>query len=201
MHTLDQPPLPEVPRFSHDMQAFLRTTARSRPAHRRRAGRPYLAVAAAAAAVIAAVVFGIVHILGPGGPARGHPSGPVQLASFSVTTAPNGLVMLRLTPGQLRDPNSLRQALAHAGVPALVTAHSVCYLPGPNAQLLQVLPGRPHRVKGGTVWTINPAAIPAGQELSIGYYQVSSGFGIHISLVPEHRTLTCGATPPVPPHG
>jgi hypothetical protein len=200
MHTLDQPPLPKVPQFSHDMQAFLVTTARSRLAHRPRARRRYLAVAAAA--VIAAVVFGIVHALGPGGPTRGHPSGPIELATFSVTTATNGLVTLHLTPGHLRDPNTLRQALAHAGVPALVTADSVCYVPGPNAQLPQVLPVPQHKARGGTVWTIDPSAIPAGEELSIGYYQVPpSGFGIHVSLVPEHGSLICSSTPPVPPRG
>jgi hypothetical protein len=200
MHTLDQPPLPKVPQFSDDMQAFLLATARSRLAHRQRARRRYLAAAAAAAAVIAAVVFGIVHSLGSGGTARGYPSGPVGPARFSVTAA-NGLVKLQLTPGQLRDPNALRQALAHAGVPALVTADSVCYVPGPNVQLPQVLPA-PHReANGDTVWTINPAALPAGVELSIGYTQAPSGFGIHVSLVPEHGSLTCAATPPGPPRG
>ena len=151
--------------------------------------------------MIAAVVFGIVHSLGTGGTTGGHPSGPVKLASFSVTTAANGLVTLQLTPGQLRDPNSLRQALAHAGVPALVTADSVCVVPGPSALLPQVLPARHREAHGSTAWTINPAAIPAGVELSIGYYQVPSGFGVHVSLVPEHGSLTCSATPPAPPRG
>lgn len=200
MHTLDQPPLPRVPRFGRDMEEFLVATARSRLAHRPWAGRRYLAVAAAAA-LIAAAAFGIVQVLGSGGTTRGRPAGPVKLATFSVTAAANGLVTLQLTPGQLRDPSALRQALAHAGVPALVTADSVCVVPGPSDLLPQVLPARPRQANGGTVWTINPAAIPAGVELSIGYYQVPSGFGIHVSLVPEHGSLTCRATPAAPPRG
>ena len=198
MRTLDRPELPEVPQFSRDMQAFLRTAAGSRLARRQRAGRRYLALAVAAVAVIAAVVFGIVHTSGPGGAPHGRSTGPAGLARFSVTSA-HGLVTLQLTPGRLRDPNALRRALAHAGVPALVTAGSVCYVPGPSNSLPQVLPARQHHAAGRMVWTINPAAIPAGDELSIGYYQVPGGFGIHISLVPEHGPLICRGTPPTPP--
>jgi hypothetical protein len=47
--------------------------------------------------------------------------------------------------------------------------------------------------------TISPAAIPPGSELSIGYFQVSGGSGIHITLVPEHASLTCTSTPPARP--
>ncbi len=32
-----------------------------------------------------------------------------------------------------------------------------------------------------------PSAIRAGWELSIGYFQVTGGAGIHVSLVPEGR--------------
>jgi hypothetical protein len=161
-----------------------------------------MAAAAAAAVLVAAAVFGIAHAAGPSGiPGPGsQPPGPAGPGRFSVTTA-NGLVTLRLTPGQLRDPGALRRALAHAGVPALVTAGSVCYVPGPSALLPRVLPARHHEANGSTAWTIDPSAIPSGVELSIGYYQVPQGFGIHISLVPEHGSLTCHATPPVPPRG
>jgi RNA polymerase sigma-70 factor, ECF subfamily len=39
-----------------------------------------------------------------------------------------------------------------------------------------------------------------GIELSIGYYHVAGGFGIHVTLVPGHAVLTCTASPPIPPH-
>ena len=46
------------------------------------------------------------------------------------------------------------------------------------------------------------AAIPAGQELSIGYFSLPNGGGVHISLVPGNAPLTCTSTPPAPPrHG
>jgi hypothetical protein len=199
MPTLDRPAVPEVPQFEDDMEAFLIGAARSRASVHHRNRRPYLAGAVAAVAVIAAVVFGIVQPFGTSSGTH-HPTGPAQLASFSVTSHPNGLVTLTLTPGQMRDPDVLRRDLATAGVPALVTSNSVCYVRGPSDLLTQVL-GAPQRgTNGTTVWTINPAAIPTGSELSIGYYHLASGFGIHVTLVPAHGSLICGPTPPPPPH-
>ena len=98
------------------------------------------------------------------------------------------------------DPAALRHALAEAGVPALVTVGRVCYVPGPSAVLGQVL-GPPQHVPGGnSVVNIAPAAIPRGWELSIGFFQVPNGGGIHVSLVPENGSLTCTPLPPAPPH-
>jgi hypothetical protein len=154
----------------------------------------------AAAAVIIAVVVGLARGQGPG-PNPNPSPGPVRLASFEVSTAPGGLVKLTLSPGQLRDPGALRQALAKVGVPALVTAGKVCYVPGPSAILTQVLSSPPqHLPDGRTVWTITSSAIPKGSELSIGYYHVAGGFGIHVTLVPDHAVLTSTASPPTPPH-
>ena len=155
--------------------------------------RGYVAATAAAAAVIVAVV-GLARCHGPG-----PTPGPARLASFEVSTAPGGLVKLTLSPGQLRDPGALHQAPAKVGVPAVVTVGKVCYVPGPSAILTQVLSSPPqHLPDGRTVWTITPSAIPKGIELSIGYYHVAAGFGIHVTLVPDHAVLTCtaGVHPP-----
>jgi len=200
MLTIDrQPPLPELPQFSHDMHAFLTAAADARSLRRPRRLRAYSVAAVAAAAMIIAVIVGVAHIRGSG-PNPNPSPGPARLASFSVSTAPGGLVKLTLTPGQLRDPDALRQALAKAGVPALVTADSVCYVPGPSAILTQVLSPPQRQPDGSTVWTITPSAIPSGVELSVGYFHVPSGFGIHVTLVPENTALTCTASPPTPPH-
>ena len=199
MLTIDpQPSAPDVPDFHRQMEAFLVAVADRRRARRRITTRVYLTTAAVAAALALAVVIAVAH----GGSSAGNPGhspNSVRLASFSVTPAPGGLVRLTLTPGQLQDADALRDALAHFNVPALVTANSVCYVPGPNADLPQVLLPAPRQPDAAT-WLINPAAIPAGDELSIGYYPVSGGFGIHVTLVPQHASLTCAATPPAPPH-
>jgi hypothetical protein len=201
MLTIDrQPPLPELRQFSQQMEAFLVAAADARAVRRPTRARRYVAATAAAAAVTAAVIAGLAHGEGPG-PSPNPSPGPVQLASFEVSTAPGGLVKLTLSPGQLRDPGALRQALAKVGVPALVTAGKVCYVPAPSLILTQVLSSPPqHLPDGRTVWTITRPAIPKGIELSIGYYHVAGGFGIHVTLVPDRGVLTCSASPPAPPH-
>jgi hypothetical protein len=202
MLTIDrQPPLPELPQFSREMAAFLAAAAASHTVRRPRRVRTFTVAAVAAAVVVIIVIVGVAVARGPGSkPGPGRSPGPARLASFSVRAAPGGLVTLTLTPGQLRDPDALRQALAKVGVPALVTADKVCYVPGPNAILTQVLSPPQHHPDGSTVWRITPSAIPDNVELSIGYYHVPQGFGIHVTVVPEHTTLTCTSGAPAPPH-
>lgn len=126
----------------------------------------------------------------------------IHAAAFSVDSNGAGTVTVTIMRNHVHiDPAALRHALAEAGVPALVTAGRVCYVPGPSAGLGQVL-GPPRHVPGGnTVLTITPAAIPRGQELSIGFFGVPGGGGIHVSLVPDKAPLTCTSLPPAPPHG
>lgn len=81
-------------------------------------------------------------------------------------------------------------------MPALVTVGSACSAHVPSSALNQVLTSRRHLADGTTILTIVPAAIPAGWELSIGYFQVAGGAGIHVSLVPEGARLTCSSGPP-----
>jgi hypothetical protein len=205
MLTIDrQPRPPELPRFGREMETFLVAAAAGDAVRRPRRARVYVAVAAVAAVVMAviAVIVGVAGSRGSGpNPGQNSPTGPAQLASFSVSRTAGGLVKLTLTPGQLSDPGALRAALARVGVPALVTANKVCYVPRPNSVLPQVLPV-PHRhpQQGSMVWTIRPSALPRGDELSIGYFHVHGGFGIHVTIVPEHAALTCTPGPPAPPH-
>jgi hypothetical protein len=203
MLTIDrQPGPPELPRFSREMEAFLVAAAAGRAVRRPRRVRAYVTAAVAAAAVVIAVIAGIASSRGHGSnPGHTPPTGPAQLATFSVSKTPGGLVKLTLTPGQLSDPDALRAALARVGVPALVTADRVCYVPGPNSVLPRLLPPPQRRpARGIIIWTIRPSALPRGDELSIGYFHVRGGFGIHVTVVPEHTRLTCTAGPPAPPH-
>jgi hypothetical protein len=198
----DRPAPPDLPRFRDDMEKALvaaaRATSRPRPA---RTVTPRRAAAGlAVAAVAVAAVVGIDSALGNGYPAgSGHPTDPVYLGpgAFSLASS-GGTVTVTLRSDDRPDPSALRKALAKAGVPALVTVGSVCYVPGPT--LLNQVLGPPQNEPGGTtVLIIHPAGMPAGQELSIGYFKVPQGGGIHVTLVPIHGHLTCTPGPPAPP--
>lgn len=208
----DRPAPPQLPQFSRDMEQFLLAAARAgstgRYARATRWGR-HAGAGLAAAAVAAAAAIGIGYAASGGHSPGASPTSPpgatpgaavhIHLAAFSVDSNPGGTVTLKLTQGQMFDPSTLRRALARAGVPALVTVGSVCTSPVPSDALPQVLSHSPQQPRGRSVTIITPSAIPAGQRLSIGYFAVPSGGGLHISLVPDNAPLTCTSTPPAPP--
>ena len=207
MFSLDEHPDPPVlPRFSRDMENFLVAAARANPARRPSRVRRYVAVGVATAAIAVGVAVGIeqashpVHPSTTSLPPSSQPGG-ANLAAFTVATNPDGTVTLSLAQDQIFDPAALRQALVNAGVPAIVTVGKVCYLAHPprtyNGSPAQVL--RSAQVDGRTVTTITPSAMPAGTELSIGYFAVSGGGGVHIVLVPDNAPLTCTTGPPPAP--
>jgi len=190
----DHPVPPELPWFSRKMEEFLVAAAR-RPARTNQRAR-YAAVGLAAAAVATAAAVGISYGT-VGGPPPGASGGAhTHLDAFSVVANADGTVTLVLSQGQLFDPATLRQALAKAGVPALVTVGSVCTAHFAAAALPQVISHSPGQPGGRSVTIITPSAIPSGQELSIGYF--ANGNGLHISLVPDNAHLTCSSTPPFP---
>jgi len=122
--------------------------------------------------------------------ATDHESGRTsnaQLAAFTLSDGPAGSASLTLHKGaQYRlDPEALRRALAAHGIPALVTVGKSCDTnPDPDG-LDEVVTG--HRQSSGDVFiTINPAAIPAGAELSIGYFPNHTTFGLIEQNAPEH---------------
>lgn len=211
----DRPAPPAAPQFSQDMEQFLVAAARSGSPRRSATAtrrRRYAATGLATAVVAAAAAVGVGyagssgHLPGArpaGGSGTARPGGVhLHTAAFSVEANPGGTVTLKLTVGQLFSPSAMRQALAEAGVPALVTVGSVCTVPGPSDALPRVISRSPGQAGRTTVTTITPSAIPASEELSIGYFAVPDGGGLHISLVPDHAQLTCTSTPPGPPaHG
>jgi hypothetical protein len=218
MVTLDERPQPPaLPRFSTDMERFLTAAVGARapalPVSRRRVGYAIAGLAAVAVAIAVAVgvsggsarppLSGRTIGSGPGtGTGSGTATGGVHihLAAFSVDTNPNGTVTLTLTQAQVFDPSAVRAALAEAGVRAIVTVGSVCVVPGFPSNALPEVIGRSPGTNGASVSVITPSAIPAGQELSFGYFAVPDGGGLHVSLVPVNVPLTCTSTPPAPPH-
>lgn len=118
----------------------------------------------------------------------------VNLDAWSVNTLSSGLVYLDVR--ELQEPVLLRQTLARAGVPAIVTFGEFCTeAAGGNAANLQQILGK--GAPGGQPrLTINPAAIPAGSELSIGIVSASKrgvkGLDAAFGLVKEGTPVTCG---------
>lgn len=202
----DRPAPPAIPHFSRDMESALVAAARAssprRPARAARFRR-YAAAGIAAAAVTVAAGVGVDNAISHGhSAASGGSAGRIvhiHDAAFSVDSNAGGTVTVTLARDHVLDPGALRHALAEAGAPALVTAGSVCYVPGPSGALAQAVSPPRHLADGSTTVTITPSAIPAGSKLSIGYFQVPAGGGIYVSLVPDNAPLTCTPTPPARP--
>jgi hypothetical protein len=137
--------------------------------------------------------LGVGLVLAVGGGAGTARSVHVNLTAWSVNTLSSGLVYVDIR--ELRDAGLLRQTLARAGVPAIVTFGKFCTGPsGGNSQDLRQILGK--SAVGGGRLTINPAAIPAGSKLSIGVTVVSKrgvkGFDNSFALVKQGSRLTCG---------
>jgi hypothetical protein len=126
----------------------------------------------------------------------------VHLADFSVDTNPGGTVTVTLSQAQILDPNALAQALAQAGIPARITPDSVCYNPvSDRTALMQAVTfNRPGADQAADV-VINPARLPAGSTLAIGYVHPPSAApgGLakpFFSLLTAGAPVTCSTNPP-----
>jgi hypothetical protein len=149
------------------------------------------------------LALGVGLVLAAGGLGAPARSVHVNLDAWSVDTLPNGLVYLDVR--ELSDPVRLRQTLASAGVPALVTFGDFCLGssggdPGDLDRVIgKAAPG------GKPELTINPAEIPAGSELSIGIVSISKrgqkGLETSFALVKADSRLTCGVPKPWPGAG
>jgi hypothetical protein len=141
------------------------------------------------------LALGIGLALAAGG---GSPAGPrpvhVNLDAWSVNTLSTGLVYVDVR--ELQNPVLLRQTLADAGVPAIVTFGKFCTGPsGSNTVDLRQILGKT-AADGKPRLTINPAGIPHGSELSIGIVSawksgvrsLDASFGV----VQADAHLTCG---------
>jgi len=139
-----------------------------------------------------------------------HHAAPLRLTAFSVVTVADGSTTLTLYPGEVANPNAVRQALAEHGIPALVTAGQFCQngtLPGWPAidQVATFLGPSPKdaingRSPGMTV-VIHGSAIPSGAKLSIGYRQAQQNREISFKLIQDDAPLTCTSLPDSGPHG
>src|SRR6516164_3703631 len=196
----DRPALPETPAFRAGMEQFLVSVARGEPRRSRPTRRALIAVAAGAAAV-AVAIGAVVASNGTSGTPGRVEAGPVHvhLADFSVDTNPGGTVTVTLSDAQILDPNALRQALAQAGVPAMVTPGSFCYNPvSDRTALLQAITfNQPGPGEASDV-VITPSNLPAGSTLAIGYFQpfADEPGKPYFDLLIAGEPVTCSTNPP-----
>jgi hypothetical protein len=184
-----------------DVEAIM---ARGRARRRRRlSGIAGLSVTAAAGAALALSLTGV---LGPA-PARG--TGTIQTAAFTIASNSDGTATLTIKPGELLDPAALQSDLAQYGIPAMVTTGSLCTsdpAPAGFSQVVSSSPAGPSTVTPQPVAnptiTIDPSALPAGTELSVGDFQLSSGdySGQQQAdfVLIDTNSYTCSSTPPDP---
>ncbi len=163
-----------------------------------------LSVAAAAGTALALSLTGAL------GPSRtpGTPAA-IRTAAFTLVSHSNGTTTLTINPKELLDPAALQSDLAQYGIPAKVTSGSFCSsdpAPAGFSQVVSFSPAGPATVTpppvGQPTMTIDPAAMPAGTELSFGYFQLSSGEysgeqQADVVLI-SNSSYTCSSSPPDP---
>ena len=169
-------------------------TSRGRVYRRRR----LTALAVPGAALLIALVVGLTGVFGA---APGHGPGTIQTADFTLTSYTNGTVGLTLK--QLFDPGELQQALAKAGIPALVRTNTYCasHPAGPSPAATGVLvgagPGQGNAgpavpSPGGGVWLtvtlpVKPSQLPP-KENPVTWV-------INPAAIPAGTTLFIGSFP------
>ena len=158
----------------------------------------------AGAAAGTALAVGLTGVLGPA-----RTPGTIRTAAFTLVSNPNGTATLTINPKELLDPAALQSDLAQYGIPAKVTTGSFCSSDPAPAGFSQVVSSHPAGPFTATpqngvhpTITIDPAAMPAGTELSIGNFQLSSGEyagqqQADVVLI-DTSSYTCSSTPPDP---
>jgi hypothetical protein len=191
--------MPERPR----LEAI---TARGRARRRHRLSRAAgLSVAGVAAGT--AVALGLTGANGPA-PVRGTirtlAPGAIRTAAFKLVKKSNGKATLTLNPNEFLDPATLQSDLAKYGIPAKVTSGSFCSSDPAPAGFSQVvsLPPRepPVPPQSGVEPTItfDPTAVPAGTELSVGYFRLTSDQQQASFALIDTSSYSCTSTPPGP---
>ena len=178
-------------------------TARGR-AHRRHRLSAVAGLSVAGAAVGIALALGLTGVL-----SRAPAPGTIRTAAFTLVSNSNGTATLTISPKELLDPAALQSDLAQYGIPAKVTTGSFCSSDPAPAGFSQVVSSSPAGPSTATpqpvihpTITIDPAAMPAGTELSVGDFQLSSGQDSGEQqadfVLIDTSSYTCSSTPPDP---
>jgi hypothetical protein len=216
------------------MQVHQRRPASSRPAlHRQSPGRlpVWAGLAAGTAAVGAAAALAVpalTHQAGtPAAPGAGASAGlsaglstaagsaHVHTAAFTLDSYTDGTIHVTWDKRQyFQDPAGLERALRAAGFPVLIKEGIFCQGPGPGSLsssgdgpgVGQVMKGV-RQANGAVTLVFTPSAMPAGDELFIGYLTPSQLAVTHGNpgsverLVPINGPLTCTTQAPPPHYG
>jgi hypothetical protein len=178
-------------------------TARGR-ARRRHRLSAVAGLSAAGAVAGTVLALGLTGVLGPA-----RTPGTIRTATFTLASNSNGTATLTIDPKELLDPAALQSDLAQYGIPAKVTTGSFCSSnPAPSgfSQVVSSYPAGAYTVtpQNGIhpTITIDPSAMPAGTELSVGDFQLSSGAysgeqQADFVLI-DTSSYTCSSTPPDP---
>jgi hypothetical protein len=175
----------------------------------RRHRRRLVQLSAAGIAASGCLAVGLAAVVGSGSPAP--VPGTIRTAAFTLARNANGTASLKLNQDQTFDPAALQQALARDGIPALVQTDIFCTsTPAPpSSGVVSVqLPdgsavpvtGRKSPVPPDALTVINPAAMPAGTEVSFTYVNHNRVLTGGLIYTAAH---TCSSTPPAgsPPAG
>ena len=162
-----------------------------------RARRRIPVIAGTLAAVTGTVLgLGMAGVFGSA-PARGLST--IRTAAFTLTRNANGTDTLTMRPLVLVEPGTLQNDLAQYGIPAMVQTGSFCSSnPAPDwSHVMSFSPQGNGPVQHPTI-TINPSAMPAGTELSFGYFQLPARQETALALI-NTNSYTCTSTAPTAP--
>jgi hypothetical protein len=166
--------------------------------HNYRPGRGHrqLAAGITTATAAAAVVLGL-GLTGGFGSAPARSIGTIRTPAFTLVEYANGTATLTIRPGVVLNPNTLQKDLRHYGIPAIVTTGRFCSSEPTPPGFSQVVT----RQRQAHTMTIDPAAMPAGTELSFGNFRVSAGPETAIALIKTKSHSCTGVAPTAPPPG
>jgi hypothetical protein len=183
----------DIPDTAQARQRLLHRDYRPGHSHRK------LGAGITATTAAAGVLLGL-GLTGAFGPAAVSGTGTIRTTAFTLVKHANGTVTLTIHPGVLLEPATLQSDLQQDRVPAKVTTGSFCSSDPAPAGFNQVVTG--HRVAAGqkaaNTMTVNPAAMPAGTELSFGYFRLSWGQETAAGLI-DTSSYTCTSTAPTTP--
>jgi hypothetical protein len=167
-----------------------------------------LAVAGTAAGLAAVLGLAASGVFSSASPAR---FGAIRTAAFTLVRNADGTDSLTFNVQVISEPGTLQKDLAQYGIPAVVTTGSFCSSSPTPAGFSQVVTvsspwgdagEHQHDGRHPTI-TIDPAAMPAGAELSFGIFQPASGPGPLTAIaLTDASSYTCTSiTPTTPPPG
>jgi hypothetical protein len=167
--------------------------------HQRQRLAGFASLGAACIAAGTALALGLTGVFGA---AQALSTSTIRTTAFTLVKHTNGTATLTINASVLLEPGTLQSDLQQDGIPAIVTTGSFCSSDPSPAGFNQVTETR--RPPPGTppTFTINPAAMPAGTELSFGFFQLASVQGTGhpgqetvLALI-DTNSYTCASSPP-----